>query len=105
MALRIVGQQLLAAQAAAQILGQGFGHAHGKHTGFFQGAFHKRGNVASREHQRVVQGLQLGVHQDEALLVQRQTCALQPVGATGLGDPHGFVGIEGASVARVHAAG
>ena len=104
MALRVVGQQLLAAQAATQILGQGLGHAHGKHTGFFQRAFHKRGDVAGRKDQGVVERLQLGVHQDEALFVERQARAFQPGGATGLGDPQGVVGIKSAAIARVQAA-
>ena len=104
-ALWVVSQQFLAAQTAAQILGQRLGHAHGKHTGFFQRAFHQRGNIARCEHQRVIQALQLGVNEDEAFVIERQTRALQPGRATGLCDPHGFVGIEGAAIARVQAAG
>ena len=105
MALWVVSQQFLAAQTAAQILGQRLGHAHGKHTGFFQRAFHQRGNIARCEHQRVIQALQLGVNEDEAFVIERQARALQPGRATGLCDPHGFVGIEGAAIARVQAAG
>ena len=105
MALRLVSHTLLTTQTASQIVGQRLGHAHRKHAGFFQRALCKRGDVSRREHQRVVQGLQLWMDQDEAFVIECEARALQPGGATGLRDPHGFVGIESAAIACVQTAG
>ena len=101
----MVGLQFLAAKTAAQIGRQGLAHAHRKHARFFKGSAEVGRDVTSGKHQGVVHRLQLGVDQNEALRVERQTRALQPCGSSRLGDPKGFIGIKGATIAGVQATG
>ena len=69
--LRLVGLQRHTAHSAAQVVGQGRAHAHGKYTGFFQGTGAEGGHVTGGKHLGVA-GLQVFVHLHKTIGVQRQ---------------------------------
>ena len=96
----MIGFERAAFDGAAQVVRQRRAHAHSEHAGLFERMVDHAGDIARRKNIRVGDRLQRVLHFDEALAVQGQASLAQPGRATGAGDPHDLVDIEGAAVCR-----
>ena len=101
----MVGFQRLGLNAQAQVVGQRFALAHGKHARFGQRVVLYDGNVTSGKDQRVGDALQAVVDDYKTMGIECQPGTLQPRRATGLRDPHDLVSLDHLAVSANQSAG